>query len=158
MKRSRRPPKHLTSDAQIGIDIDWFASDLAGCVGYFTTGGHGPVPVNVAGANRDRITVFRYFRTASPQCQSIRVFDVSRKRLTRGADGFFESYEIMSNLGLYGYQFGCDLSESGSYNLLTQPTHPIVLSDLPNDISSMLKSFALPVIFSECALIGIDLI
>ena len=126
----------ITEAEQTTLDIAWFAIDVDGRIGHFTSGGMGFIPQSVAASRTNVGKLKHYFLTV--------VRDCSDWSSNEGLDKYIEDsvrpddkHEYMrpsfaaSKKGLYSFDCINSDAELSGYFLVTRPTAPLPISDLP---------------------------
>lgn len=133
---------HFTKTEQAVTDFEWFAVDKNECIGVFTTGGDIDLPLNIAAEKETYEKILTYFENLekkhhyefSPELET----HLSQIRIA-SFDRFVSFYGGMSSRGLYSFSNYPPNLKTGSYFLVTTPTHQLKFGDLPGEIRTNLE-------------------
>ena len=124
----------LTRQELRDLDLAWLATDSAGLIAAFLTGGVGPVPdsamVTIEGAEQTALAL-----PESSDCElSVNVPDPS-------------SFVALANRGLFVYDWAdvhrTTSASSNMYELVAVPTNPLRLSAAPPDVQRTAETVTL---------------
>lgn len=136
-----------------GLDVDWFATDSLGQIGYFTSAGCGPIPVAIAGF-RDQLSAIHDYLLKLPADRSpgIEVNPIlAAPNVVVAMHGVYESYrnEILE-MGRRGiFCFDADTTGISGYVRLLKPDSPLLISELPEFPRAEIASVILPCDFAK---------
>ncbi|MBS1795227.1 MAG: hypothetical protein JSS81_15325 [Acidobacteria bacterium] len=140
------------------LDLPWYAVDLEGRIGHFTTGGEKLFPPVVAESREDWEVLNNYFENlpAIQEGNYIVCPDLRNKldsRLVPNIFGYIKPSAEMSARGLFAYDSPPDDNER-SYIRVTMPKKELKFDDLPEEIKNILQNFRLSEIdFTQNSLI-----
>ncbi len=122
-----------------GFELDWLASDKAGHVALFSTGGQGPVPRVVA----DNLAAEE---TAIKRLSNLPILGPCAE--SPSGDGNFESWIEPSRRGFFGFDWGP--VPVGPYARITVPSHFLMVDDIADEaVRSTAMLVRLSVDFSQ---------
>jgi hypothetical protein len=122
-------------------DLDWYAIDIDGQVGQFSTAGFGPVPSAVFRSYLAYIDAIEHVKSLPIRCK----YTLLRKYPITA------SWELAAQRGLFGYDW--DSSRAGwydsnlPYELVTLPLRPLMVDELPSEVADWVSQIRFPVSF-----------
>ena len=122
-------------------DLDWFAVDSLGSVAHFASGGK-LLPKTVAQSKEDAEQLQLFLRSLSDKRTSAET-DPRLSEMVELADDssrnqYLNDFSSMSRRGFYSYDSPLSGDRSFYYRV-TSPKHPLTISDLPEEISIVLR-------------------
>ena len=110
-----------------GLDLDWFAIDAHGRLGYFTSGGSDCVPAMCLSGDFPTAAIRGYFLglKASGGCVAV-----------TGRDGDDGDWRTMAAIGLHSFDWNMD--RNGPYELIYRPGRALVASEISATIRDLL--------------------
>lgn len=113
-------------------DIMWFATDNQGNIFECTSAGCGNVPEYVCKSREETEALITYFTTKAPK--------VTKSHLLISADGsdLVADVSDLASKGIYCFDI-TDYDHDDKYSLVARPEKPINISDLPQDVQSLLS-------------------
>ena len=133
-----------TKEMQSALDIDWFAVDSSGNIAHFASGG-GRLPFSIANAKEDNEFVGEFIRENITDTNDFLLSAIAKEKMltknTEEAKWYLNDFQSMSKRGLFSY----DKSALGDfrneeYHLITSPTMPIDISQIPFNIASIINA------------------
>ncbi|BDR54510.1 hypothetical protein KIMH_06210 [Bombiscardovia apis] len=118
-------------------DLDWFASFSDGYLAHFTSGGTNLIPEKVKCCLESYEIVYNYFANLKGNYEfeiieeNLPHFDDSTKR-----NQYISSFIDAAAKGLFSYNRNFN---DGRYFLIAKPLNPLLLNDLPENISNKLN-------------------
>jgi hypothetical protein len=141
-----QPNSSLPDPYRLG-DYEWYACDGVGHVAVFTTGGAGPIPTTVLGSLKVADFLADSVWKMKPQGKAMMLASLPRP----------DDYLHFSGCGFFAYDWS-DVHRSknflGCYEMLSRPSKPIHLSELPETFRPLLQSTTISnVAFAETNLL-----
>ena len=136
-----------------GLDVDWYGVDLKGNIGYFTSAGHAPIPMQVSSIEADLAKVHEFFLRMSPSYSTNIEIAPSFKLQEVPASmrdlhvRYQKSILEMGQRGLFC--FDADPSGKPTYVRLLKPGRAMNLEELPDFPRAALGQIALDCDFSQ---------
>jgi len=131
----------ISETEEFARDWDWFAVDAAGNIGHFTTAGLRALPESVRSDREGAELLLSYFEAT----ESKTGFSVRPEAKTDsggwglgGQERYLKSFAEMSGKGLFSYDTQMLHGPEAQYYLVTRPDRPLVMTDLPEEIRSLL--------------------
>lgn len=118
-------------------DLDWFASFSDNCLAHFTSGGTNLVPEKIKSSLESYEIVYDYFADLKGNYEfeiieeNLPHFDNDTKR-----NQYISSFIDAAAKGLFSYNINFN---DGSYFLIAKPLTPLLLNELPENISNKLS-------------------
>jgi hypothetical protein len=136
-------------------DLEWFAVDKHGAIGFFTTGGFGILPESIRASKEDTEVVRDFFWNIQPKCTSAhiseRARDIFEWKNEDQQNTHMQSYLDMSCRGVFSYQAVATSTRPNAYHRVAVPQAPIRIYDLPEAIRTILaRTVFESVSFGEC--------
>jgi len=134
----------ITEVEQSTLDIDWFFTD-GNEIGFVASGG-GKLPISVA-LSIDNVSILAsYFRQLSP----ISDVQVNPNINSKVDERYLSDFVYMTERGLYSFDKTVlgDFSDE-SYHLVSTPSTPLRLKELPGNIAQLISRSMSPVIISN---------
>jgi hypothetical protein len=124
-------------------DLEWFAIDACGSIGFFTTGGVGVLPATVAVSANDQQVVADFFWNTLIPSASANLSDgtqVLQDQIQNDSTlGQFRDWLQMAARGLYGFDYQpARVRPTPTYNRVTVPTTPLRVELLPHHVQEIL--------------------
>ncbi len=142
----------ISEERQSEIDFDWYAVDVDGLIGVFSTDCT-KLPESVACNERDYANLHHFFRGfVRGMAEGLIVLDT--KDLSENIRSWAESPVHWNNFGFY--VFDKDDSES-SYEKESTPKVPLKLDLLPKEIRDIISRTRIPVSFKNCEKVDISI-
>ncbi|MDR0603789.1 MAG: hypothetical protein LBG80_05740 [Bacteroidales bacterium] len=145
------------------LDLDWWAMDMNGYIGHFTTAGVAPFPHQLKISSHHLLwnyffetALVRGFAYESSEWEKIsgevvkapfpmKSVDIARKLL-------LSSYQFMGERGMFSYA-GYMPNGRNQYFRLIVPSSPLTIDMLPQDIKDIIQEITFPVSFSQARII-----
>jgi hypothetical protein len=134
-----------------GLDLAWFATDSLGYIGFFTTGGWGPVPRSAIVSRASLDKLHRYFfkeahrQTASADAPGWEARAGISQEDARANPIRNQQWRDMAEKGLYAYDAYQHRNHPAAYFKRATPTIPIRVDDLPEDVRQLLNTIVLKI-------------
>jgi len=135
-----------------GLDVDWYGIDVKGNIGYFTSAGHGPIPMQISVMADEMARVHDFLLKLPPShsahieiASSFGVGEVPasmRETNIRYRNSILE----MGHRGIFC--FDADPSGKPAYVCLVKPCRPLNTEDLPEFPKALLRQVLLDCEFS----------
>jgi hypothetical protein len=158
----------FTEGELAGLDLDWWATDMNGNIGHFTTDGVTPFPRQLKISSHHLLCDY-FFETALVRGSAdeslgwekisgkvvkahfpIKSVDIARKLL-------LSSYKFMGERGIFSYAGNMPNGRNHYFRLIV-PSSPLMIDMLPQDIKNIVQEITFPVSFSQAHIITKDLI
>lgn len=137
-------------------DLDWFALDKTGHLGYFASGGLGAVPRSVADDIDSTFVVLDYVKKHFAEVQECNVnAEALAKTKLGGRDqssvaAFYRDFVSMAKRGLYAFNAHLWPEGRTPYYRVATPINPRSVTEVPSDIAEILKRTTLArIVFAE---------
>jgi hypothetical protein len=135
------------------IDWDWYACDLRGCIGHFTSAGLRLLPRTVK-ADRDRAEKLIRFFTGLDRASAYVVrdgveADAGGWESSARREQYLKSFVATGSRGLFSYDTQMLHSRSASYYLVVRPERPLTIDELPLEVQSLIQITRMPLVFAD---------
>lgn len=123
-------------------DWDWFALDLNGHIGHFTTAGLRQLPETVRADREAAVKLVQYFQATSQATECIVREEAESDAGGWGENGmerYVRSFADMSRRGLFSYDTQMFHGSSACYYLVTKPAEPLTVKAIPQEIRTLLE-------------------
>jgi hypothetical protein len=151
-KDMKNQSDYITDEMLEIYSLEWYAIDPNGHIAHLVNAGIGFMPESMRESDSKRIRIMNYFRRRTASSNSLRVEikpdDISEK-------DYFSLFDRMSERGIYSYCFPTDALKPQVYSLVTKPSNPINISDVPKEISEHLSKTQLQIILTAAMTIDI---
>ena len=136
-----------------GVDLEWYATDSAGFIGYFTTGGSALIPRIESETLRSTSEIMDGYL---PMLRSVGEPNVNPVALSRGRRGsvsedplfYIRSWTERAEKGFYCYD-ALDVTRARSpYIVIAWPKVALRIDHLPGAIAALVSAIRLPLPFS----------
>jgi hypothetical protein len=126
------------------VDLDWFAVDAYGYVGYFTTAGSAPLPrgrlPSMASAQR---SLLELFENPPEITRATPITDMVYLHPSQGPDDLIRGLELggwmgLARRGLYGFDAQTQIRKPSPYIMVARPDTPMASANLPPDFQYLL--------------------
>ena len=115
-------PNQILAHDYSGLELDWIGIDQVGNIGYFCTGGKGPVPKQAL-ESAPNIDEAAKLILSLPQCSEIRIVEALKE------------WEDLGKRGIYVFDWS---HQSNQYRAVIVPSHPTLEANA--GISHVLKT------------------
>lgn len=126
-------------------DIDWFAADKDGHLGFFTTGGCGPVPRSVCASNTDLKTVQEFFWNHLPLTgEAIESTGWETRARVDPSDKVacalsLKDFVAMARRGLFSFDADAWAKRPVPYFRIAMPSQPARIDSLPPHVHRIVE-------------------
>lgn len=129
----------IITDLDLQIeDVEWYGVDKNGRIAQFMSGGSFAVPEFVRESRENLEIVSHFFEKYSQIISATVLFN---KNIEYPRKEFWEECKYVSQKGIYCYDI-CDKSElMNEYVYVCKPSCALVITDLPQDIQSVLSYY-----------------
>ncbi|WP_223650490.1 hypothetical protein [Hymenobacter psoromatis] len=135
----------ITEIDQEVTDYDWFAIDKQGSIGHFSSNG-GILPNSISTSAEDLESVVDYFTSLKERTGHKLAPNFSYPQEIKGTEQkakFLSSFANYSDCGLYSFDriepnYRRDL-EKQDYSAITQPNKPLLITQVPESIQTILN-------------------
>lgn len=114
-------------------DIMWFGVDEHGHILAFTSGGSGPVPEFVCRSKEETAQLEAFFLEKLDHTSTF-IMEIPDDDSPLANDA-----QVLAGKGVYVYDVSYDENPIDDYELISSPTDPVLISDLPADIVAILR-------------------
>ncbi len=138
---------------QSTTDIDWFAIDINGFVGHFSSQGS-CIPENLPDSIEEVNAISQFMFELPFECEEIipnpRIEDYVQFESRIGRKTYFEEFDevVMRRLFAFDKTEPID-SDDHRFHLAASPGNPMVVDELPNKISEALKKMKFDMDFQK---------
>jgi hypothetical protein len=157
-----------TESELAGLDLDWWAMDMNGYIGHFTTAGMAPFPRQLKISSHHllwdyffEIALVRGSAYESSEWEKISGEVVKANFLIKSVDIarklLLSSYKFMGERGMFSYAGDMPNGRNNYFRLIV-PSSPLTIKMLPQDIKNIVQEITFPVSFSQARIITKDLI
>lgn len=136
-------------------DIDWFAADREGNLGYFTTGGRGALPHSIAMSIDAMSEVLTFILNSLEELPD---YEISRDALSKAevlasdqiaVRRYMNDFAAMAKRGLYAFDAYLWPEGGNPYFRVAVPVEPRGLSDLSSEIAGVFEQTKFDVSFAS---------
>lgn len=141
----------IDTDQEFIFDWDWYAYDLQGNIGHFTTAGLRSFPRSVRQDREALKQLHEYLATLVTKARvSIAApagVESGRSRDARARDKYLSSFVGAAEKGLFSYNTEIARGSEAKYYLVAKPENPIHIGSLPERIQTIVRRTQAPVSF-----------
>lgn len=134
-------------------DWDWYAVDLEGSVGHFTSAGQRALPKSVKLDREMAIQSSQYFFELAPILGGWSIREQAEADCggwkKQGKDRYIKDFALMASKGLFSFDTEITNDPNGRYFLVAIPDRNLRISDLPLDIQRFVAQTRAPLRFAE---------
>jgi hypothetical protein len=143
----------ITTSEEFTRDWDWYAHDLEGNIGHFTTAGLRCLPKALKEDRAAAERVVNFFLHDASETGSYNVrpgveTEAGGWDKPGARDRFLKSFAEMARKGTFSYNTEMIHGSRGRYYLVAIPEYPIHIADLPPEIARLVCRVRAPLLFA----------
>lgn len=131
-------------------DIMWFGIDVNGHVLAFTSGGCGCVPEFVCKSKEETSLLEKFF------LKKLALSSGSHLEIPNDSTPLIDDAQLLSQKGLFVYDVSFEDGHTEEYSIISSPTLPITIVDLPEEIIKILQDHVIGEVYAGAKYIQVE--